>query len=101
MRKPVIGETCPALTNENYGTHLSGDCQQFCKCSITNNACFGRVIADKDDESSQFFSRAKCYISDEGLAKYPLFGASISTFELILKDRAEKELKDKLAKLKK
>lgn len=93
---PLIGTTCPALTNENYGYHLSGDCKEFCICSITGNKCFGRTIEDPKDASSQFFSRAMCNIDENEIKKCPLYAVTKETFALIIKDRMMKELDEKL-----
>lgn len=96
MKTPQIGTTCPALINENYEYHLSGDCDEYCRCSINNEPCVGRTINDPDDRSSQFFSRGMCGIDEREIKKCPVYGVSKETFRLILKDRAEKELNDKL-----
>lgn len=93
---PQIGTTCPALTNENYEYHLSGDCKPFCICSLNDQPCKGRIIADPDDQSSQFFSRGKCMISQSGLKSCPVYGASKETFAQIIKDKMQKELDKKL-----
>lgn len=98
---PKIGTTCPALINENYKYHLSGDCEDFCICSINGRPCTGRVIRDPDDQSSQFFSRAKCMISQNGLNKCPLYGVSEQIFTQIIKDKMQKELEEKLKGFKK
>jgi len=97
---PQIGITCPVLTNENYEYHLSGDCEEFCICSLNNKKCTGRVIADIDDQSSQFFSRAKCLISQKGLNKCPVYGSSKETFKAIIKERSDRELEEKLKNIK-
>lgn len=97
----TIEASCPALTNENYEYHLSGDAADYCICSITGNGCFGRVISDPEDRSSQFFSRGKCSIDSEKIKKCPLYGVSKETFVLIIKDRTEKELNEKLNNLNK
>ena len=93
---PIIGTTCPALTKENYEYHLSGDATDFCVCSITGNSCFGRVISDPHDQSSQFFSRGMCNIDYNRIKKCPLYGVSKETFALVIKDRMENELNEKL-----
>jgi hypothetical protein len=98
---PEIGKTCPALTNENYEYHLSGDCRPFCICSLNDQPCKGRVIDDPEDRTSQFFSRAKCMMSKEGLNSCPVYGSSLQVFELIIKEKAEKQLQSKLNNLKK
>lgn len=97
--KIVIGTTCPALTNEDYNYHLSGDAAEFCVCAITGNACFGRTLSDPDDHSSQFFSRGKCDIDFEKIKTCPLYGVSKETFKLVLKERAQQEFDEKLNKI--
>lgn len=96
MADPIIGQTCPALSKENYEYHLSGDCEEFCICAINDLACVGRDITDPEDRSSQFFSRGKCSINERDLKKCPLYGVTKETFALILKDRYERELAEKL-----
>ena len=96
MSEIKIGTTCPALTKENYEYHLSGDARDYCRCILNDRACTGRVISDPDDASSRFFSRGKCSIEQKGLEKCPLYGSSKETFRQIIKDKAEKELEDKL-----
>jgi hypothetical protein len=98
-KAPVIGTTCPALTNENYKYHLSGDAADYCICAITGNGCFGRVISDPDDQSSQFFSRGKCIIEPERLKRCPLYGVSKETLQAVLKDRAGKEFNEKISQI--
>ena len=94
---PEIGTTCPALANENYEYHLSGDCEEFCTCSITGNGCFGRIISDPLDYTSEFFLRAMCNIDKREIKRCPVYGVSKETFAAIIKDRAEKELNKKLS----
>jgi hypothetical protein len=96
---PQIGTTCPAMTNENYDYHLSGDCRQFCICSLTNKPCLGIYIADPEDRSTQFFSRGKCLVSQKALKTCPVYGASKETFAQIIKDKSQKELDEKLKAL--
>lgn len=93
---PEIGTTCPALSKENYGYEISGDCEEYCICTITGNGCFGRTIEDPLDYSSQFFSRGMCNIDFNRIKRCPLYGVSKETFAAIVKDRAEKELNEKL-----
>lgn len=93
---PAIGTTCPALTNENYSYHLSGDCEVFCICSLNDQPCKGRRIEDPGNQSSRFFSRGKCMISQEGLKSCPVYGSSKETFKQIIKDKMQKELAEKL-----
>jgi len=95
----VIGTTCPALTKEDYKYHLSGDAADYCLCAITGNGCFGRVISDPDDQSSQFFSRGKCSIDPEKIKRCPLYGVSKSTLGVVLKDRAQQEYEEKLSQM--
>lgn len=97
---PAIGTTCAALINENYDYHLSGDCDPFCICILNGRACHGRVIEDPDDQSTRFFSRGKCLISQSGLKSCPIYGASKETFVQIIKDKAQKELEEKLKSVK-
>jgi len=100
VKAPEIGTTCPALTNENYKYHLSGDAADYCICAITGNGCFGRVISDPDDQSSQFFSRGKCSIDLEEIKRCPLYGVSKETFQTVLKDRAQQEFNEKVNQIK-
>jgi hypothetical protein len=93
---PEIGTTCPALSKENYDYMLSGDCEEFCICSVNGHKCAGRTIEDPLDYSSQFFSRGMCNIDFEKIKRCPLYGVSKETFALIVKDRMEKELNEKL-----
>lgn len=94
------GITCPALYKENYEYHLSGHSAEFCLCILNDEPCKGRVISDPDDQSSQFFSRGKCTIDMEEIKKCPMYGMSKETFQTILKEKAEKELNEKLNHLK-
>lgn len=94
-----VGTTCPALTKENYKYHLSGDAADYCICAITGNGCFGRVISDPDDQSSQFFSRGKCSIDPEEIKRCPLYGVSKETFQAVLRDRAQREFNDKVSQI--
>ncbi|MFA6090056.1 MAG: hypothetical protein WC755_09445 [Candidatus Woesearchaeota archaeon] len=100
MSTPVIGATCPALYKENYEYHLSGDSAEYCLCILNDQKCAGRVISDPDDQSSQFFSRGKCSIDMEKIKKCPMYGMSKETFQTILKEKAQKELDEKLNHLK-
>lgn len=97
---PEIGKTCPALTNENYEYHLSGDAADHCKCTLNDLPCKGRVVVDPEDKSSQFFSRGKCMIDTEKIKECPLYGASAETIKGIAKERLEKEMNDKLNEIK-
>ena len=101
LRIPQIGTTCPALTNENYDYHLSGDCRKFCICTLNNQPCTGRRIEDPNNQSSQFFSRGRCMIDDAGLKKCPVYGSSKETFAKIIKDKMQKELEEKLKNINK
>lgn len=93
------GTTCPALDNENYKYHLSEDCDQFCKCMINNRPCVGRNISDPDNQSSDFFSRAKCQISISAIGKCPLYGLSSRLFVEIIREKTQLELEKKLSKM--
>jgi hypothetical protein len=96
---PVIGQTCPALTNEDYNYHLSGDAASFCLCLLNNEGCRGRIITNPDDQSSSFFSRGKCSIDFDRIKSCPLYGMGKETFKTVLKEKTEKELNEKLNKL--
>jgi len=93
----TYGSTCPALINENYDYHLSGDCDEFCRCIINGKKCIGRVIEDRDDASTQFFSRAMCLMNEDLLNKCPMYGLSKETFALIIKEKLQLEMDKKLA----
>jgi hypothetical protein len=92
VRVPDVGTTCPALINENYEYHLSGDCRSFCICSLNNQACKGRVVRDPDELTGRFFQRGRCMISQKGLESCPVYGASKEVFVQILKDKMQNEL---------
>ncbi len=94
---PVIGTTCPALTNENYDYHFSGDAAKYCQCALTDNLCKGITIKDPEDRSSRFFSRGKCVVNQKKLEKCPLYGITKETFGAVLKDKMQKQLAQKLA----
>ena len=96
LRQPVVGTTCPALTDENYEYHLSGDSAKFCRCSINDEPCVGMVVRDDEDRSSRFFSRGRCWIDMEEIKTCPIYGVSKETFEAIIRDRAQRELDEKL-----
>ena len=98
-KNPVIGQTCPALTKEDYKYHLSGDCDEYCRCAITGFACLGRTIGDPDDQSSQFFSRGKCGIDYDRIKRCPLYGVKTETLKVVLADRADKEYQEKLKQI--
>ena len=89
------GTICPALIKEDYEYHL-GNAAEFCICTLNNEGCKGRVISDPDDLSSQFFSRGKCSIDMEKIKRCPVYGCSASTLKLILKEKLEKEMNEKL-----
>ena len=91
--------SCPGLINENYEYHLSGDCSPFCKCAITGRDCTGKTVQDTEDRSSQFFSRGKVVMEVAEGEKCPLYGASKEIISSVLKDRAERDLKEKLRNL--
>ena len=91
-----MSKICNGLTNENYDYHLSGDCLDFCKCVVTNKRCIGMEVKDPDDQSSQFFSRGKNIPVDNLLKKCPMFGLSVEAFQMIVKEKSELELKEKL-----
>jgi hypothetical protein len=90
---------CPALTNQNYEYHFSGDCAPFCKCSITGNDCIGKTVDDPEDRSSQFFSRGKVIMDVSRGKRCPLYGASKGIISGLLKEKTERELEQKLENL--
>lgn len=90
---------CPGLINENYEDHLSEDCSPFCKCTITGRDCIGKTVQDPEYQSSQFFSRGKVVMEVTKGEKCPLYGASKEIISSVLKDRAERDLKEKLRNL--
>jgi hypothetical protein len=95
-KTPEIGKTCPAMTNEYYDYKLSGDAGKHCTCKLNNIRCIGIVVVDLDDQSSQFFSRGKCQLVESKITDCPVYGASKKTIGRIIKEKAEKELKEKL-----
>jgi len=98
---PEIGKTCPALTDEYYDYKLSGDAYtEHCRCAINGEKCVGFVIRDVDDQSSQFFSRGKNFLDPKKIKKCPLYGMSKKTFKTIIKERAEREMNEKIDKIK-
>jgi hypothetical protein len=98
---PKIGTTCPALTNENYEYHLSGDAyNKFNKCMLNGRTCVGVRVTDPEDASNRFFSRGKAHIDMDDIKKCPVYGSSKEVIELIVKEKAKKELEDKLNQLK-
>lgn len=96
---PQIGMTCPALTKENYEYHLSGDSEEFCICTLNDLPCMGRVIADPDNQTSDFFSRGKCMIDTEKINKCPMFGCTKETFKNVLKEKMQHQMDQKLSDL--
>jgi hypothetical protein len=97
---PKIGIACPSLSNENYKYHLSGDATAFCICSMNNLQCVGITIVDPEDRSTQFFSRGKCMIDPDLLKACPMYGCSAETFKSVLRDKMQKEINEKLNKIK-
>ena len=95
-KTPEVGKTCPAMTNEYYDYKLSGDAATHCQCKLNDRLCVGISVVDLDDQSSQFFSRGKCQVVEKDLKKCPVYGASKETIALIIKEKAQKELEEKL-----
>jgi hypothetical protein len=97
MSKKNTEKACPALKDENYEYHLSGNAyNDYCKCALTGNRCIGFVVEDPDDRSSQFFSRGKNVLDENKIKKCPVYGCSVETFKAIMKDRAEREFNEKM-----
>lgn len=91
-----MGKICNGLINEDYDYKLSGDCLAFCKCVVTNKRCIGMTVQDPDDQSSQFFSRGKNVPVESKLKSCPLFGLSVESFQKIVEEKTEMDLKEKL-----
>jgi len=90
---PKVGKTCPALTNEDYEYHLSGDAySKYNKCMLNGRTCVGINVTDPDDQSSQFFSRGKAGINMDDIKKCPVYGSSKETIAIIVKEKAQREL---------
>ncbi|MFA5404979.1 MAG: hypothetical protein WC358_08600 [Ignavibacteria bacterium] len=93
---PEVGKTCQGLINEDYDTRLSGDCKSYCICGVTDRACLGRHIEDSEDQSSQFFSRARCHMSKSKLDTCPLYGMPtdmfVSAIQIKARIRMEKQI---------
>ncbi len=99
IKDPVIGTTCPALVKENYDYMLSGDCYDYCRCLVNGTRCPGFYVDDPEDQSSRFFSRGKNIFDPEAIKKCPMYGMSRETFAAVIKDRSEKEVKEKMEHL--
>jgi hypothetical protein len=95
----MMSKICPALINENYEYMLSGDCSSYCTCMINNRRCVGFKVEDPEDRSSQFFSRGKNVLDEKAIKKCPVYGSSAETIASIIKEKHEKELKEKLNNL--
>lgn len=54
------GKPCRNLKGLNYRYHLSGDLSEFLLCEITGNPCIAKISQDDLDQSTRFFSRARC-----------------------------------------
>jgi ATP-dependent RNA circularization protein (DNA/RNA ligase family) len=91
-----MSKICNGLIKEDYEYHLSGDCLGYCHCVVTNKRCVGMTVQDPDDNSSQFFSRGKNVPVESKLKVCPMYGLSVETFQLIVKEKTEKELNEKL-----
>ena len=98
---PEIGKTCPALMDENYGYHLSGDAySKYNKCMLNGRTCMGIVVTDPDDQSTRFFRRGKPSIDLDEIKKCPVYGSSKETIKAILQDKNRQEMDKKLEQLK-
>ena len=99
--RPEIGQTCPALTKEDYSYHLSGDAAKNCQCILNGKLCVGVEFHDIENQTSQFFSRARCFINTEEIKSCIMCGMSKETFISIVKEKSEKELEEKLKSIEK
>jgi hypothetical protein len=54
------------------------------------------TVQDPNDQSSQFFSRGKNVPVESKLKTCPMYGLSVETFQLIVKEKSENDLKQKL-----
>jgi hypothetical protein len=95
-KNPIIGTTCPALIKENYEYQLSGDCSSFCICTLNDRRCVGFKVEDPEDRSSNFCSRGKNILDENRLKTCPAYGISKESFVLIVKDKMQKQLNEKL-----
>lgn len=83
---------CLAMTNVDFDYKLSGDCKDYCVCSITGKHCIGVIVADPDDASSRFFSRAKNIVDPDRMVKCPCNGLSKETLAVIMRERLEQKI---------
>lgn len=84
---------CKAMTNVNLEYMLSGDCVNYCTCSITGKRCIGVVIDDPDDASSRFVSRAKNIVENDRMEKCPCYGLSKETLAIVMREKIELKIK--------
>jgi len=97
---PEVGTTCPGLVNEDYETMFSNDCLKFCLCAVTDRGCHGRFVSDSEDASSQFFSRARCHMNQDGLDSCPMYGMPPAMFVDAIQIKARNATVKKIAQMK-
>jgi len=98
-KEPKVGETCPAMINEDYEYHLSGDCLSYCTCLLNDEQCVGIVRVDDDDRSSEFFSRARNRFDEEAINRCPMYGVSAETIKQFIIEKANTEMEKKIGKI--
>lgn len=90
---------CNALIKEIFKYQFSEDCNNSCLCSLTNLRCIAIEIADPENRSSQFFSRAK-NIFNKNKAQYcPLYGQSEEKIKELMIEKIKKENDEKLSNI--
>jgi len=90
---------CEALIKKDRKTRLSGDCEDYYLCSVTGQGCIGREIYDENDESSQFFSRAKPSFNPKEALACPAYGLDKEGFKTLIKLRKEAETAAAIAEM--
>lgn len=90
---------CEALIKKDRQTRLSGDCEDYFLCSVTGKGCIGREIYDENDESSQFFSRAKPSFNPKLALDCPAYGLDKEGFKTLIKLRKDAETAAAIAEM--
>ena len=91
LTTPPIGLTCPALIDEDYEYHLSGDAAEYCNCMMNDEPCVGFRVVDPDEESSRFFSRGKNMLDINRIKNCQMYGMSAESFNTLYREKKEKE----------